>query len=55
VEREYWEKLNDNYRAYFVDYDISPILKINVDKLDFENNEKDREHILVLIAEALAK
>jgi deoxyadenosine/deoxycytidine kinase len=55
VEREYWEKLNDNYRAYFKDYDISPILKINVDKLDFENNEKDREHILVLIAEALAK
>jgi deoxyadenosine/deoxycytidine kinase len=55
VEREYWKKLNDNYRAYFADYDISPILKINVDKLDFENNAKDREHILVLIAEALAK
>jgi deoxyadenosine/deoxycytidine kinase len=55
VERKYWEKLNDNYRAYFVDYDISPILKINVDKLDFENNLKDREHMLVLIAEALAK
>lgn len=55
VEREYWEKLNENYRAYFVDYDISPILKINVDKLDFENNIKDREHVLVLIAEALAK
>ncbi|MEK6263756.1 MAG: deoxynucleoside kinase [Clostridium sp.] len=55
VERGYWEKLNDNYRAYFKDYDISPILRINVDKLDFENNAKDREHILVLIAEALAK
>jgi deoxyadenosine/deoxycytidine kinase len=55
VERGYWEKLNANYRAYFKDYDISPILKINVDKLDFENNAKDREHVLVLIAEALAK
>ncbi len=55
VEPEYWEKLNNNYRTYFKDYDISPILKINVDGLDFENNEKDREHVLVLIAEALAK
>lgn len=55
VERGYWEKLNANYRTYFKEYDISPILKINVDGLDFENNEKDREHVLVLIAEALGK
>jgi deoxyadenosine/deoxycytidine kinase len=55
VEREYWEKLNSNYRKYFDEYDISPILKINVDGLDFENNEKDKEYVLELIAEALAK
>jgi len=53
VEREYWEKLNYNYRAYFEQYNISPILKINVDKLDFENNEKDKEYVLGLIDEAL--
>ncbi|MGH4119421.1 deoxynucleoside kinase [Clostridium sp.] len=55
VEREYWEKLNANYRAYFLDYDISPILKINVDGLDFENSAKDMEYVVRLIAEALAK
>jgi len=55
VEREYWEKLNSNYRTYFDQYNISPILKINVDGLDFENNEKDREYVLGLIDEALGK
>ena len=55
VEREYWEKLNSNYRAYFEQYNISPILKINVDGLDFENNEKDKEYVLGLIDEALGK
>ena len=55
VEREYWEKLNSNYRTYFDQYNISPILKINVDGLDFENNEKDREYVLGLIDEALDK
>jgi len=55
VEREYWEKLNSNYRAYFEQYNISPILKINVDGLDFENNEKDKEYVIGLIDEALGK
>ncbi|MGH4122936.1 MAG: deoxynucleoside kinase [Clostridium sp.] len=55
VERGYWEKLNSNYRAYFEQYNISPILKINVDGLDFENNEKDKEYVLGLIDEALTK
>ena len=55
VEREYWEKLNSNYRDYFEQYNISPILKINVDGLDFENNEKDKEYVLGLIDGALEK
>ncbi|GKU27402.1 deoxyadenosine kinase [Clostridium folliculivorans] len=53
VERAYWEKLNDEYRKYFYSYDVSPILKINVDGLDFENNEKDREYVLGLIEQQL--
>lgn len=55
VERGYWEKLNSNYRAYFDDYNISPILKINVEELDFENNEEDKVYVLGLIDEALEK
>ncbi|WP_017416160.1 deoxynucleoside kinase [Clostridium tunisiense] len=46
VEREYWEKLNDNYKDYFEQYNISPILKINVDNMDFENNPVHRKELL---------
>jgi deoxyadenosine/deoxycytidine kinase len=53
VERAYWEKLNEEYRKYFYNYDVSPILKINVDGLDFENNDKDREYVMGLIEQRL--
>lgn len=46
VEREYWEKLNDNYKDYFEQYNISPILKINVNNMDFENNPVHRKELL---------
>ena len=49
VERDYWEQLNDNYREYFEQYNISPIIKINVNNMDFENNPKDRAYLLELI------
>ncbi len=53
VEREYWERLNDNYREYFSEYNISPILKVDVDNLDFENNIEDRQYLLSLIDDKL--
>ena len=53
VEREYWERLNKNYREYFAEYNFSPILRINIDNIDFENNIEDREYILGLIREKL--
>lgn len=53
VEREYWEKLNIEYTHYFNEYELSPILKINVDNLDFENNPEDREYVLKLINDKL--
>lgn len=49
VEREYWEKLNKEYTTYFDGYDLSPVIKINVDNLDFENNPEDRKTVLNLI------
>lgn len=54
VEREYWEKLNHEYSKYFDQYELSPMLKINVDNLDFENNEEDRLYVLKLISEKLS-
>lgn len=53
VEREYWETLNKEYKEYFENYTISPVLKINVDNLDFENNKEDREYVLKLIKDKL--
>ncbi|WBW97533.1 deoxynucleoside kinase [Oceanirhabdus sp. W0125-5] len=55
VEREYWERLNMNYTNYFANYNFSPILKINVDNIDFENNLEDRKYVLSVINEALNK
>lgn len=55
VEREYWEKLNNEYSTYFDEYKLSPILKINVDNLDFENNPQDKDYVLNLINQKLAE
>lgn len=49
VEREYWERLNAYYREYFNQYKFSPVLRINVDGLDFENNQEHKNHVLSLI------
>ena len=49
VPHSYWESLNAHYRNYFENYNLSDILKINVDGLDFFNNENDRNYILNLI------
>ncbi|CAM3670882.1 deoxynucleoside kinase [Erysipelothrix urinaevulpis] len=53
VEQDYWEKLNHEYQDYFKDYDLSPLLVINVDNLDFENNPDDRKYVMDKIDEAL--
>lgn len=55
TERDYWVKLNKEYTIYFDEYTLSPILKINVDNLDFENNEDDRKYVLELIQAELSK
>lgn len=53
VPRSYWESLNKEYEAYFKEYSLSPLLVIDVDDLDFENNPKDREYVLNLIKDKL--
>lgn len=55
VEMAYWERLNDKYDVWYQDYDHSPKILINVDNLDFANNEEDKESVLALVGEALEK
>lgn len=53
VERDYWETLNNEYRKFFENYSISKCIRINVDKLDFQERPEDLEYILGLIEEKL--
>lgn len=49
VEREYWENLNKEYEDYFSEYNLSPLLVIDVENLDFVNNLEDRATIINII------
>lgn len=53
VERQYWQNLHDQYSSFFNQYSISPLLKINVDNLDFESRPEDLEYVLKLISDKL--
>jgi deoxyadenosine/deoxycytidine kinase len=53
VEQAYWERLNQHYSNYFSEYNISPLLRINVDNLDFENKQEDRKYVIDLIKDKL--
>ena len=53
VEAEYWINLNNNYREYFSQYNFSPVLTINVDNRDFENNPDDRAYVMTQINDKL--
>lgn len=53
VNIQYWKDLNRHYREYFKDYNLSRLLVINVDNLDFVANEKDKDYIVNLIKKEL--
>lgn len=53
VERDYWENLNHKYNDFFNNYSMSPIIRINVENLDFKNNTKDKEYVVSLIKDKL--
>lgn len=55
VEREYWENLNREYQDYFKFYNISPLLRINVDNLDFVNSKSDRMYVIKIVKDKLAQ
>lgn len=53
VERDYWENLNKRYKEYFNEYNISPVLNVNVDDLDFKNDYDDQKYVIKLIKDKL--
>ncbi|EOD01101.1 deoxynucleoside kinase [Caldisalinibacter kiritimatiensis] len=49
VDRAYWERLNKHYTQLYNDFTEAPILKINVDNIDFENNKEHQDYVVGLI------
>jgi deoxyadenosine/deoxycytidine kinase len=50
---EYFKGVHKQYKNWYSHYNYSPKMKINVDNLDFVNNEDDKEYVLNLIKERL--
>lgn len=46
ITLEYLERLCRSYNEYFEDYKLSPVLKLNVEHLDYVNKDEDRRYIL---------
>lgn len=53
VEREYWERLNNEYEDYFSHYDVSPLLVIDTDNIDYVNNPDHKAWVIKLIKDKL--
>lgn len=55
VERDYWERLNKEYEAYFKEYNLSKLLVIDVKNYDLLENEKDRKEVMDLVKKAITE
>lgn len=55
VERDYWERLNREYEAYFSAYNLSRLLIIEARDYDIRDSEEDRKKVVQLVREALAE
>ncbi|MFH5835456.1 deoxynucleoside kinase [Proteiniclasticum sp. C24MP] len=55
VERDYWERLNREYEAYFSAYNLSKLLIIEAKEYDIRDSEEDRKKVVQLVREALAE
>ncbi|WP_147660985.1 deoxynucleoside kinase [Lacticaseibacillus saniviri] len=50
---DYYKELNQRYAAWYDDYDESPKMQIDGDKLDFVENEADRKTVIAMIDDKL--
>jgi deoxyadenosine/deoxycytidine kinase len=54
MPEEYWENLHECYTHYYRNYSSSPLLKIDVTRLDYVNRENNRKYMTKPIGEFLA-
>lgn len=53
VEKEYWDTLNKEYNDYYDEYDISPLLVIDIENIDYANNEEDKKKVIKMIQDKI--
>lgn len=51
VPDSYWRKLHEVYTDYYDNYRLSPLLRVDVNGLDFVNNESHRREVLQIVRE----
>ena len=49
IDWKYIDALNQMYNEYFFRYDLSPLLIINTNDIDFVNNQQDLDEIMEFI------
>ena len=45
VDVEYWRNLHERYENWIKEYDLSPVLYVNIDKVDLINNPEHLEEL----------
>ncbi len=53
VERDYWERLNKEYEAYFSAYNLSKLLIIETKDYNLKDSEEDRKMVVELVRKAI--
>ncbi|GBG97059.1 deoxyadenosine kinase [Lactococcus termiticola] len=53
--KAYYKQVHGEYPSWYEDYDVSPKLRIDGDKIDFVNNQQDLAYVLNQIDEKLKK
>lgn len=52
---EYYQQVHGEYPAWYDNYDVSPKIRIDGDKLDFVNNVEDLQHVFDMVDSELEK
>lgn len=52
---EYYQQVHGEYPAWYDNYDVSPKIRIDGDKLDFVNNVEDLQHVFYMVDRELEK
>lgn len=52
---EYYQQVHGEYPAWYDNYDVSPKIRIDGDKLDFVNNVEDLQHVFDMVDRELEK